>query len=146
MGLTNHLHSGQTTIMVADQPVYRNAKQLQWCYPDQCRTLFIMLGPLHIEMAFMSAIGDWVKGSGWPDIFNRAKLSTVGRVENFLVGNKVKRTRYTLQVSLASLISLATKAFNLCNEELNFEDWKQQLFLNLQSQRFGLLYSNLKLS
>ena len=44
--------------MVADQPVHAIAKQLQWCYPDQCRTLFIMLGPLHIEMAFMSAMGN----------------------------------------------------------------------------------------
>ena len=122
MGLTNHLNSGQTTIMVADQPVHAIAKQLQRCYPDQCRTLFIMLGSLHIEMAFMSAIGDWVKESGWTDIFNRAKISTVGRVESFSAGNKVKRTRYAHQVPLASLTSVATKAFNLCNEDLNFED------------------------
>ena len=77
MRLTNHLNYGQTTIMVADQLVYAIAKQLQWCYPGQCRTLFIMLGPLHIEMAFMSAIGDWVKGSGWTDIFNRAKSNSL---------------------------------------------------------------------
>ena len=44
-----------------------------------------------------------------------------------MVGNKVKRTLYVHQASLASLTSLATEAFNLCNEELNFEDWKQQL-------------------
>ena len=75
----------------------------------------------------MSAIGDWVKESGWTVIFNRAKISTVGRVESFLVGNKVKRIRYAHQISLASLISLATKAFNLRTEELTFEDWKQQL-------------------
>ena len=60
-------------------------------------------------MAFMSAIGDWVKGSSWTDIFNRAKISAVGRVERFLVGNKVKRTRYAHEVSLASLTSLQLK-------------------------------------
>ena len=49
-----------------------------------------MLGSLHTEMAFMSAIGYWVKGSGWTDIFNRAKISMVGRVASFFVGNKVK--------------------------------------------------------
>ena len=89
MGLTNHLNSRQITIMVVDQPVYAIAKQLQWCYPDQCRALF-MLQPLHIEVAFMSAIGDWVKGNGWTDILNRAKIIMVRRVESFLVGNKVK--------------------------------------------------------
>ena len=51
----------------------------------------------------------------------------VGRVESFLVDNELKRTRYTHQVSLASLTSLAAEAFNLGNKELNFEDWKQQL-------------------
>ena len=30
-------------------------------------------------------------------------------------------------MSLASLTSLATKAFHLRNKELNFEEWKQQL-------------------
>ena len=116
MGLTNHLNCGQTTIMVADQPVYVTAKQLQWCYPHQCRTLFIMLGPLQIEMFFMSVIGYLVKGSGWTDIFNIANVSTVRKVESFFLGNKVKRTRYGHQVSLASLTQLATETFNLCIE------------------------------
>ena len=61
---TNHLNSGQTTVMVADQPVCAIAKQLQWQYPDKFKTMFIMLGSLHIELAFMSLIGGWVKGSG----------------------------------------------------------------------------------
>ena len=44
----------------------------------------------------------------------------------FLVGNKIKRTRYAHQVLPASLTSLANKAFNLCTEELTYEDCKQQ--------------------
>ena len=112
----DHLNCGQTTQMVADQPVYVTAKQLQWCYPDQCRTLFIMLGSLQIEMVFTSAIGYWVKGSGWTDIFSRANVSTVRRVESFFVGNKVERIRYVHQVSLTALTQLATETFNLCIE------------------------------
>ena len=42
-----------------------------------------MLGPVHIEMSFKSAIGNWVKGRGWTDIFNRDKISTFGGVKSF---------------------------------------------------------------
>ena len=119
MGLTNCLNFGQTTIVIADQLVYTIAKQLQWHYPDQCKKMFIMVGPLHIEVIFMNVIEDWVKGSSWTDIFNRANIITAGRVESFLVGNKVK-SALAHQVPLALLTSLTTEAFNLHNEELNF--------------------------
>lgn len=78
-------------------------------------------------MTFIIAIGDSVKRSCRTDIFNRAKFSTVERVESFLVGNKVKQTRCAHQESLAFLTSLETQAFNLCNEGLNFQNWTQQL-------------------
>ena len=31
------------------------------------------MGPLHIEMALLSIIRDWLKGSGWLGIFNKAR-------------------------------------------------------------------------
>ena len=42
------------------------------------------MGPLHIEMALLSIIRDWLKGSGWLGIFNKAKISALGRVDSFL--------------------------------------------------------------
>ena len=62
--LTNHLNPDQTSVMTADKPVFTIAKQLQWQYPERFDQMFIMLGPLHIKMAFMSAIGDWITGNG----------------------------------------------------------------------------------
>lgn len=41
----------------------------------------IMLEPLDIEMAFLAAIIDWVKGSGWTYVFERARIIIVGRTE-----------------------------------------------------------------
>ena len=70
MESSNHLHFEQTTIIVPDKTVCAIAKQLQWRYPDKCKTMLIMLGPLHFEMAFMGFIGDCVKGSSWADVFN----------------------------------------------------------------------------
>ena len=50
----------------------------------------------------------------------------MGQVESFLIGNKVKRTRYALEVSLTSLLSLATKPFKCQNNIHTFEAWREQ--------------------
>ena len=80
-----------------------------------------MMGPLHIEMAYMSAIGDWIDGSGWVEVFQKATVTTPGRIEGFLSGTKVKRSRYAYQVSLATLKRLAKKAFVNQTEYHDFE-------------------------
>ena len=56
--LTNHLHPGQVRIITTDQPVFAIGKQVEWRYPDKFKVMVWMLGPLHIDMAFMNAIGD----------------------------------------------------------------------------------------
>ena len=40
-----------------------------------------MMGPLHIEMTFLNEIGDWLEGSGWVTIFERPRVTTVGRID-----------------------------------------------------------------
>ena len=67
-----------------------------------------MLRPLHIEMTFMSAIGNWLGGSGWTDEFTKANINTPGHIESFLVGSKVKRTRYAYQLSLVNRSACGT--------------------------------------
>ena len=84
-----------------------------------------MLGPLHIEMAFLSAIGNWIEGSGWIQALEQANISTTGRIESFLSGKKVKRTRYAHQVCLATLIKLAEEAFEEQEEFNNFDVWRE---------------------
>ena len=61
--LTNQLNPIQTSVMIAGQSVFTITKQLRWQYPERFGQMFVMLGPLHIEMALMSTIRDWVTGS-----------------------------------------------------------------------------------
>ena len=75
-------------------------------------------------MAFSSAIGDWLEGSGWIQAFENANITT-GRIESFLTGSKVKRTRYAHQLSLAALTKLSRSDFEVQNEFSTFNDWKQ---------------------
>ena len=53
----------------------------------------------------------WLQGSGWVDILKKLEINTAGRIESFLSGTNVKRSRYAHQVSLASLTYLSNIAF-----------------------------------
>ena len=70
----------------------------------------MMMGALHIEMAFINVIGDWLECSGWVDIFNRFLISTPDRTGSFLSGSHVKRSRYAHLISCAGLFLLLRDA------------------------------------
>ena len=110
--LTQHLNQSQKQIMITgDQPVYALGKKVQWMFPDQFCDVLWMMGPLHIEIAFLDPISNWLDGSGWTNIFERAMITTTGQTESYLSGRKMKRTRYAHQVSLVSLIHLSILSF-----------------------------------
>ena len=50
-----------------DQPLYALAKEIQWSFPNELdeNVFVVMLGGLHIEMAALKLLGDWLNGSGW---------------------------------------------------------------------------------
>ena len=75
-------------------------------------------------MAFLDAIGNWIDGSGWTNIFERAKITTMGQIESYLSGSKVKRTRYAHQVSLVSLIHLSNLSFQKQSTIKDYATWK----------------------
>ena len=81
------------------------------------------MGDLHIEMAFMSVIGDWLEGSGWTDVYSLSGISTPGRIDSFLKSSHVKRTRYAHQVTLSVLLQLHRSALQ-CSEQSTYEEWK----------------------
>ena len=89
---------------------------MQWLLPDEYKDAVVMMGPLHIEMDFLNAGGNWLEGSGWVTIFERARMTTVGRIYRFLSGLEIKISRYMHQVFLAPLIKLAGQKFEAQNE------------------------------
>ena len=119
------LNPQQPPVITADQPVYATAKQVQWLLPDEYKDVAVMMDPLHIEMAFLNAIDNWLEGSGWVTIFERARMTTVGRIDRFLSGLKIKRIRHAHQVSLAALIKLARQALEAQNKYLDYSYWKR---------------------
>ena len=104
------LNLQQPPVITADQPFYAIAKQVQWLLPDKYEDDVVMIGPLHIEMAFLNAVGDLLEWSSWVTIYERAHMTTVGRIDSFLSGSRIK-TRYPV----IALIKLARQYQNRTN-------------------------------
>ena len=126
--LVSTINSHQDPVITADQPVYALGKRVQWMYPDRFKNVVCMMSRLHIEMALLNAIDDWLEGSGWLGVFNKAKISTSGRVDSFLSESHVKRSRYAHLISLFALLSMAM-AQEVFQESgcSSYEDWENQL-------------------
>ena len=89
----NFLSPGQIPVVALDQPLYAMDKKVQWTWPDEFGDHFVVvLGRLHIEMAFMSMTVDVLGGSGWVDALIKSGMSSPGVVESFLSSSHVKRT------------------------------------------------------
>ena len=98
----NFLKKDQLFVVVLDQPLYAIAKKIQWQWPDKygIHKFVLMLGGLHAEMAFLSALGEWLDKSGWVKCLSNASVTTSGIAESFLSGIKVSKSRYAHQVTV----------------------------------------------
>ena len=67
--VVKELNPQQPPVIIADQSVYAIGKQVEWLLPDKYKYAVIMMSPLHIEMAFLNTIDDWLEGSGWVTVF-----------------------------------------------------------------------------
>ena len=64
---TSHLNPLQIPVITMDQPLYAIAKQIQWKNTAELGEgkYMVMMGGLHIEMATLKMIGNWLSNSGW---------------------------------------------------------------------------------
>jgi len=128
----DYLNYGQTPVVGMNQPLYAVAKQIQWNFPERYgeRRFVIMFGELHIEMAFLKAIGGWLEESGWTAALTEANIAFAGTADSFLKATSVTRTRRAHQITASSLYVLLTKSYTSYKESLepevdvvSFSDW-----------------------
>ena len=89
-----------------------------------------MFGGLHIEMAALKTLGDWLKGSSWV----QANVTTPGIADYFLQAAHVARTIRAHQVTVTTLYILKNHAYDhYCltsiegeQEILEFKQWCNQ--------------------
>ena len=128
----NHVNLRQTPVIALDQPLFALAKLIQWNWPSTHgeKKFVLMLGGLHIEMAALKLLGDWLDGSGWTSALVAAEVATRGVADSFIKATHVTRTRRAHQVTAACLFILQNKAYSgyvdtLENDDepLHFTDW-----------------------
>ena len=95
--VTAFLNPGQTPVMTFDQPLYAIAKTIQWTCPEQFGEdkLLVMLGGLHIEMAFNSLIGSWLKVVNNTKFFLAVKIFDLKLLLNSSVYINESSSKYT---------------------------------------------------
>ncbi len=120
-----YLNPGQVPILTADQPLFAILKEIQWTWPvthgEDC--FIIMFGGLHIEMAMMKVLGDWLEESGWTNALVQADIASSGTADSFIRVSHVSKTRHAHQITAASLYILLHKAYSDADTTQPFEDW-----------------------
>lgn len=144
---TKHLNPGQTPVIAMDQPLFALAKEIQWNWPDTHgeNVFVVMMGGLHIEMASLRLLGDWLDGSGWTNVITASGITSSGTADSFVKASHVTRTRHAHQVTAAALYILQQKAYSnykdACDENLSFEQWSRRM----EKQQPQFAYWNLVL-
>ena len=114
------LNPGQVPVLTLDQPLFTIAKQIQLNWPDVYgeKQFVILLGGLHIEMAALTTLGDFLDGSGWTHALTQADLATAAKADSFLKASHVKITRQAHQVTASALSILLHNAYDtyVCEE------------------------------
>jgi len=130
MKATALVNPAQIPVLTLDQPLYTIAKQIQWTWPSiySEEKYVVLMGGLHIEMAFLNVLGDWLKGSGWASIMASANVTTEGRADALQSGSHTSRAQWAHQVSAAALFCLQKEAFMAYKDDLEvtakpFHDW-----------------------
>uniref|UniRef100_H3APT8 Uncharacterized protein n=1 Tax=Latimeria chalumnae TaxID=7897 RepID=H3APT8_LATCH len=108
-----HLNPGQTPVITMDQPLYSLVKQIQWTWLENLgeENYVVMLGGLHIEMAVLHMLGEWLDGSGWSMALIEAGVATSGKAGALISSSHIKQTHYTHQVAVAALHVLRRAAY-----------------------------------
>ena len=125
---TGHVNSGQIPVLTADQPLYAIAKKnFRWTWPEKYgETQYnLMVGGLHIEMAMLSVIGEWLDGSGWTCAMTVANVTTEGRAIGLQRGLHISKHQWAHQVTAAALFQLLNRSYTEYNARTahNFEEW-----------------------
>ena len=82
---TNYLNPGQTPVIACDQHLYALAKQIQWAWPDRYgeHCFVVMFGGLHIEIAGLKDLVNWLQDSGWTNALEQVNVATAGTADSF---------------------------------------------------------------
>ena len=149
----SRVNPGQTPVIAMDQPLFTLAKQIQWNFPEKYGEdkFVIMFGGLHVERAFLKALGGWLDGSGWTSALSEANVASPGTADSFLKAAMVTCTRRTHQETTGSLYILFIRVHDSYKKDeepgnvRSFNDWCLSKVATVRQFHFWYLILRLKL-
>ena len=90
-------------VVTYDLVIAKMALQLQSMHKQTFDRLFIHLGPFHIEMSYLKAVGSFIENSGLTNVMVECGLLVAGSVGGFLSAknfNRAKRLHILVSLSL----------------------------------------------
>ena len=139
-------------MITLDPPLYAIAKRIQWNWPEQYgeNRFVIILGGLHIEMAGLKVIGDWLEDSSWVQALVQAQVASAEIADSFLKVCHATRTRHAHQVTVCAFYILLKKAYAQHVESLGpdsqseaFDNWCEKH--SQEIPQFQFWYTTLQL-
>lgn len=70
-----------------------------------------MLGGLHVEMASLKVLGNWLTGTGWAEALCSAGVVTQDVADSLLTASHLSRTRRAHQITVMYLCTLMCRAY-----------------------------------
>ena len=130
--VTDYLNPGQCPVLACDQPIYAQAKFIQWKWPDLFKDFVVMFGGMHIEKAFWNCVGDILESSGWGTMLIQARIAESGTADAFLSVSHICRTRQVHQITALALATLQHQSYltyvdNSTDLSPSFEVWKNSM-------------------
>ena len=114
------LNPSLVPVITLDLPLYSITKRIRWNWPEKYGENYfvIILRGLHIEMAGLKVIGNWLEDCGWVEALVQTKEAPAGTGNSFLKVSHVTRTRHAHQVTASCLYILLKKAYTKYKELL----------------------------
>jgi len=133
--ITVRCNPEQIPVLTVDQPLYAIAKIIQWKWREVYgeKQYFILMGGLHIEMAMLKVMGDWLDGSGWTHLITSADVTSEGRVDGLQKGSHTSRAQWAHQITAAALFVLLHRSYDEYqkitpeDEQRRFDEWCNEM-------------------
>ena len=120
------LGPGKKVVVTLDIALYKPVKQLEMAQEDYQRKWLLKPGELHIFIAMLPTIGDFIQNSGIPGLWTESNLYGTATCRQILEGKHIRRGLEAHVTTLSSLSILLPEEFSQENPSV-LENIKPQI-------------------
>ncbi|CAG9769889.1 unnamed protein product [Ceutorhynchus assimilis] len=120
-------------VYTVDMALYKPLKQIEMAVKDLKKKWLVKPGELHIIIAQLRTIGEFIQGSGIPELCVECYLYSAAIMKQILEGKHIRRAIEAQITTVSALTSLRLKEFEKeCPEQLDYFKPLLQLFGELK--------------